>query len=77
MMALVLLYIDTPIDRLVGSDIALPLNLVTGCRHWWLGSVNWPLVATLLLDSVPGIVLGSHRSSRIPERVARPRSPPF
>jgi uncharacterized membrane protein YfcA len=73
MIVLVLLYTDTPIDRLVGSDIAhaVPLTLIAGCGHWWLGSVNWTLVATLLLGSVPGIVLGSHLSSRMPERVAR------
>lgn len=74
MTVLVLLYNDTPIDRLVGSDIAhaVPLTLIAGCGHWLLGSVNWPLVATLLLGSIPGIVLGSHLGSRLPERVARP-----
>ena len=73
MVLLVLLYTDTPIDRLVGSDIAhaVPLTLIAGCGHWLLGSVNWALVATLLLGSVPGILLGSHLSSRLPERVAR------
>ena len=73
MIVLVLLYTDTPIDRLVGSDIAhaVPLTLIAGCGHWLLGSVNWPLVATLLLGSIPGIVLGSHLSSRLPERLAR------
>jgi hypothetical protein len=73
MIVLVLLYTDTPIDRLVGSDIAhaVPLTLIAGCGHWFLGSVNWTLVTTLLLGSIPGIVLGSHLSSRLPERVAR------
>jgi hypothetical protein len=73
MIVLVLLYTDTPIDRLVGSDIAhaVPLTLIAGCGHWLLGSVNWTLVATLLLGSVPGIVLGGHLSSRMPEYVAR------
>jgi hypothetical protein len=73
MIVLVLLYTDTPIDRLVGSDIAhaVPLTLIAGCGHWLLGSVNWTLVATLLLGSVPGIVLGSHLSSRMPEYVVR------
>jgi uncharacterized protein len=73
MIVLVLLYTDTPIDRLVGSDIAhaVPLTLIAGCGQWLLGSVNWLLVATLLLGSVPGIVLGSHFSSRLPERITR------
>jgi uncharacterized membrane protein YfcA len=73
MVVLVLLYNDTPVDRLVGSDIAhaVPLTLIAGCGHWLLGSVNWTLVATLLLGSVPGIVLGSHLGCRLPERIAR------
>jgi hypothetical protein len=73
MIVLVLLYTDTPIDRLIGSDIAhaVPLTLIAGCGHWFLGSVNWTLVTTLLLGSIPGIVLGSHLSSRLPERVVR------
>jgi len=73
MIVLVLLYTDTPIDRLIGSDIAhaVPLTLIAGCGHWLLGSVNWTLVVTLLLGSVPGIVLGSNISSRMPEYVVR------
>lgn len=73
MVALVLLYNDTPIDRLVGSDIAhaVPLTLIAGCGHWFLGSVSWTLVGTLLLGSIPGIVVGSHLGSRLPERIAR------
>jgi uncharacterized protein len=73
MIVLVLLYTDTPIDRLVGSDIAhaVPLTLIAGCGHWLLGSVDWTLVVTLLLGSVPGIVLGGHLSSRLPEHIAR------
>jgi uncharacterized protein len=73
MVLLILLYNDTPIDRLVGSDIAhaVPLTLIAGFGHWLLGSVNWALVGTLLLGSIPGIVLGSHLSSRIPELISR------
>ncbi len=73
MILLVLLYTDTPIDRLVGADIAhaVPLTLIAGCGHWILGSVDWSLVATLLVGSIPGVVAGSHFSKRLPERVAR------
>jgi hypothetical protein len=60
--------------RLVGSDIAhaVPLTLVAGLGHWLLGSVNWWLLVSLLLGSVPGVVLGSHLSARLPERVLHP-----
>jgi len=73
MIVLVMLYTNTPIDRLVGSDIAhaVPLTLIAGCGHWLLGSVNWTLVGLLLIGSVPGIVLGNHLSSRMPEHVGR------
>ncbi|MDO8932179.1 MAG: sulfite exporter TauE/SafE family protein, partial [Rhodocyclaceae bacterium] len=51
---------------------AVPLALVAGLGHWWLGSVDWTLLATLLVGSLPGIFVGSHLAHRIPERVLRP-----
>ena len=72
--ALLMLYPKMPTVRIVGSDIAhaVPLTLLGGLGHWWLGSVNWPLLASLLVGSIPGIVIGSHFASRVPERVLRP-----
>jgi len=60
--------------RIVGSDIAhaVPLTLVAGLGHWWLGNVDWALLLALLIGSLPGIALGSHAAARIPERVLRP-----
>jgi uncharacterized membrane protein YfcA len=74
MTLLVILYPGVRLVRLVGSDIAhaVPLTLVAGLGHWLLGSVNWWLLVSLLLGSVPGVVLGSHLSARLPERVLRP-----
>jgi uncharacterized membrane protein YfcA len=71
--ALLLLYPRLPIAVIVGSDIAhaVPLTLVAGLGHWWLGSVNWPLLISLLCGSLPGIVLGSHIATRVPDRVLR------
>jgi uncharacterized membrane protein YfcA len=36
-----------PALRIVGSDIAhaVPLTLVAGIGHWFLGSVDWSLLA--------------------------------
>jgi hypothetical protein len=67
--ALLMLYPNMPTVRIVGSDIAhaVPLTLLGGLGHWWLGSVNWPLLASLLVGSIPGIVIGSHFASRVPE----------
>jgi uncharacterized protein len=74
MTALVLLYPGTPIAKLVGSDIAhaVPLTLVAGIGHWLLGSINWLILVSLLLGSLPGIYLGSHFAARVPERILRP-----
>ena len=63
-----------PTVRIVGSDIAhaVPLTLIAGAGHWWLGSVDWLLLASLLTGSLPGIAIGSYFASRVPDRVLRP-----
>jgi uncharacterized protein len=68
------LYPHLPAHRIVGSDIAhaVPLTLVAGIGHWFLGSIDWLLLGSLLLGSLPGIWLGSHVSARVPESVLRP-----
>lgn len=72
--ALLLLYPRIPMARIVGSDIAhaVPLTLVAGAGHWWLGSVDLMLLTSLLSGSIPGIILGSYLSARIPDAVLRP-----
>ena len=71
--ALILLYPKLPTARIVGSDIAhaVPLTLVAGMGHWWLGSIDLHLLVPLLLGSVPGIVLGSYTAARVPEITLR------
>ncbi|HEX8987192.1 MAG TPA: sulfite exporter TauE/SafE family protein [Rhodocyclaceae bacterium] len=72
--ALFFLYPKLPAIRIVGADLAhaVPLTLVAGIAHWWLGSVDWSLLASLLAGSLPGIFVGSHLAHRIPDRVLRP-----
>ena len=72
--ALLMLYPRVSMKTIVGSDIAhaVPLTLVAGVGHWWLGSVNWPLLTSLLSGSIPGIILGSYLAARVPETVLRP-----
>ena len=69
--ALLFLHPRLPIARLVGSDIAhaVPLALLAGLGHWWLGSVDWQLLGALLIGSLPGIALGSRLALRVPERL--------
>jgi uncharacterized membrane protein YfcA len=70
---LLLLYPALPAARIVGSDIAhaVPLTLIAGAGHWLLGSVDWSMLLSLLIGSLPGIALGSHLSSRAPDALLR------
>ena len=72
--ALLLLYPQQPMVRIVGSDIAhaVPLTLVAGIGHWAMGSTDWQLLGVLLIGSLPGIAIGSQLASRVPDRVLRP-----
>ena len=72
--ALILLYPRLPIARVVGSDIAhaVPLTLIAGAGHWYLGSIDWALLSSLLVGSLPGIAIGSHLAARVPDHVLRP-----
>jgi len=71
---LIFLYPKMPVSRIVGSDIAhaVPLTLIAGFGHWMLGSVNFPLLGSLLVGSIPGIIIGSQLTARIPEAALRP-----
>jgi uncharacterized protein len=71
--ALLLLYPQQPMARIVGSDIAhaVPLTLIAGIGHWTLGEIDWHLMGMLLIGSLPGIVVGSYLATRVPERALR------
>ena len=70
---LLLLYPQLPTKRIVGSDIAhaVPLTLIAGLGHWALGSVDWHMLAALVLGSLPGIMLGSALSAKAPDKLLR------
>jgi uncharacterized protein len=70
---LLLLHPKMPAGRVVGSDIAhaVPLTLLAGAGHWYLGSINLALLSTLLIGSLPGIVFGSLVATRAGDAVVR------
>ncbi len=70
---LLLLHPKLPASRVVGSDIAhgVPLTLLAGAGHWYLGSIDWSLLANLLIGSLPGIVFGSYLATRARDAVVR------
>jgi uncharacterized membrane protein YfcA len=70
---LIALYPRLPTPKIVGSDIAhaVPLTLIAGLGHWLLGSVDFAILGFLLTGSIPGIVLGSWTSVRVPDRPLR------
>lgn len=71
--ALLLLYPHVPITRIIGSDVAhaVPLTLVAGLGHASLGTVDYGLLGTLLIGSVPGIWIGSHMTQTVGEHWVR------
>jgi len=70
---LVALYPRLSATRIAGTDIAhaVPLTTIAGLGHFALGNVDVLLLASLLLGSVPGIVLGSYASGRFPDHIVR------
>jgi len=70
---LVMLYPRMSAAEVAGTDIAyaVPLTAIAAFGHWWLGSINWELLFSLLLGSVPGITLGSWVARSVPEKFLR------
>ena len=70
---LLILYPGAPLVRVVGADIAhaVPLTLIAGVGHWYLGSVNWTILGSLLVGSLPGIAIASQLAAYAPDRLIR------
>ena len=67
-MMLLLLFYSYPPKVMVGTDIVHAV-LLTGCTsllHFRLGNVDPSLVGYLLIGSIPGGLVGSHLSTRVP-----------
>ncbi len=72
--SLLFLYPRMSTAKVVGTDIAhaVPLTAIAGMCHLALGTVDLKLLANLLIGSLPGICIGSHLSSKVPEKALRP-----
>ncbi|WP_298144632.1 sulfite exporter TauE/SafE family protein [uncultured Acinetobacter sp.] len=72
-MALVLMFPNLPMIRIIGSDVvhAVLLTLVAGLGYMSAGNVDYALLGWLLCGSIPAIVVGTLVSSRLPEKIIR------
>ena len=71
-LALLLLFPLTA-SRIVGTDLlhAALLLWVAGAGHLVQGNVDLHAMGWLLIGSIPGVIIGSHLSIRVPERPLR------
>lgn len=72
--ALLALYpLRLPSDRLVATDIAhaLPITTMAAAGHALFGSVDLSVLACLLVGSIPGVVLASRATIRLPRALTR------
>lgn len=71
--ALLIIYPNRLITTIIGTDIAhaVPLTLVAGLGHASIGTVDYSLLGTLLIGSIPGIWIGSHLSAKVSEHWVR------
>lgn len=60
--------------QVVGTNLAhaVPLTLVAGLGHLFLGNVDLLLLLSLLIGSIPAIHMGSRLAKHIPDRVMQP-----
>jgi uncharacterized membrane protein YfcA len=67
-MMLLLMFYSYPPKVMVGTDIvhAVVLTGVTSFLHFRLGNVDTSLVGYLLIGSIPGGLIGSHLTTRVP-----------
>ncbi len=65
---LVMLYpIRLSTRKVVGTDIvhAVPLTMLAGLGYFWMGKVDLNLLGSLLIGSIPGIVIGSRLTKHV------------
>ena len=68
---LLILYPTLRSIEIVGTDLAhaVPLTFVAGLGHFFLGNVDFVLLGSLLIGSLPAIYVGTHLGAKLPEKV--------
>lgn len=71
---LMMLYPILPMRQLVGTDLvqAVPLVAAAALGHVLFGDFQLGLTTSLLVGSIPGVLLGAQLSSRAPDLLVRP-----
>ncbi|MDX2259819.1 MAG: sulfite exporter TauE/SafE family protein [Hyphomicrobiaceae bacterium] len=71
--ALMILYPLMSPRHIVGTDIAhaVPLAMIAGAGHAGLGNIDVALLATLLIGSVPGSLIGARFAGHVPSATLR------
>jgi uncharacterized membrane protein YfcA len=72
--ALMLLYPTLSSRELVGTDLvqAVPLVVAAAIGHLIWGEFELGLTSSLLIGSIPGVIIGAQISSRAPDKFIRP-----
>jgi uncharacterized protein len=70
--ALIAIFRLTP-QRVVGTDVfhAAVLLWAAGAAHWIGGNIDFVLAGTILVGSIPGVILGTNLSVRAPQKFLR------
>jgi uncharacterized membrane protein YfcA len=72
-LALILVFSLTP-HRVVGTDVfhAAIMLWAAGVTLIFVGNIDWGLMGTILIGSIPGVWIGEHLSRRVPAAALRP-----
>src|SRR5262249_62274428 len=72
--ALMMLYPTLSSKELVGTDLvqAVPLGLAAAIGHLIWGNFEFGLTSSLLLGSIPRVIIGAQESSRAEDSLIRP-----
>ncbi len=70
---LLLIYPALSSVKIVGTEIAhaVPLTMVAGIGHIWLGNVDFSLLGSLMIGSLPAIYFGTKVGKHLPENIMR------